>query len=78
MNIVRESRARSTGATVLLIDNRDESFEEMGELLHDGRWATVCETHGTYVLHSTRRLAESFMAAPEEFCETCQDEADTE
>jgi hypothetical protein len=25
-------------------------------------------------VHSTRRIAESFMAAPEEFCAECQEE----
>lgn len=74
MKIVREQKNRRTGTTVLLIDNRDESFEEMGELLADGRWATCCETHGNYVLHSTRKIAESFLAVPDEYCEQCADE----
>jgi hypothetical protein len=75
VNVIRESRARSTGATVLLIDNRDFSFEDDPSLGREAYWATVCDTHGNYVLHKTRRLAESFMSVPEEFCETCQDEA---
>lgn len=72
MNIVRSSTARSTGATVLLIDNRDGSFEADDELGHEASWVTLCEFHGNFVVHATRKLAESFMAAPEDFCEQCQ------
>lgn len=73
MNVVRSSKARSTGATVLLIDNRDASFEVDDALGNEASWATLCETHGNYVLHQTRKLAESFMSVPEEFCADCQE-----
>lgn len=87
MNVVAQRTARSTGSAVSLVDNRDQSFEEMGEgysdaetrqLARDGRWATVCETHHTYCLHATRAVATSFMAAPEEWCESCADEIEKE
>lgn len=79
MNVVSTSRARSCGTKVELIDNRDGSFEAFDEypvsyaIRNEMRWATLCE-HGNYVLHSTRALAQSFMAAPEEFCEECREE----
>lgn len=76
MNVVKESKSQRTGTTVLLIDNRDGSFEA-----HEGspepesmRWATLCDDHGNFVVHGTRKLAESFMPVPDQFCEVCQDE----
>jgi hypothetical protein len=82
VRIASETVSRRTGSTVLLVDNRDESFEAMGDdglgnsLLPCGRWATVCDTHGNYVLHSTRRIAESFVPVPDQFCEECRTEDD--
>lgn len=65
-NIVRSSRARSTGTLVELVDNRDGSFD-----LDDHGWITACVEHGNYCSHETRKLGESFMAAPEEWCDLC-------
>lgn len=65
--IVYASRARSSGTVVGLYDTtKTTQFDPDG-----GRWATVCEDHSTIVNHETRRLAESFMACPEEWCQDC-------
>ena len=71
MRVVRQSRSRRTGTLVLLIDNRDGSFED-GE--PDYRWATMCDDHGNYVLHATKEIATSFLPVPDEFCHDCADE----
>ncbi len=77
MIVVKTTRARSTGSVISVIDNRDGSFEAheglQGNDYSDMRWATVCETHRNYCLHSTRSLAITFASAPEEWCEKCQD-----
>jgi hypothetical protein len=65
--VVARARARSTGATVELIDNRDGAFEDGGLA-----WVTFCDTHGNYCEHETRQLADSFRAAPEQWCGSCQ------
>lgn len=65
--VVTSRRARSTGTTVELIDNREGYFEAGGL-----GWITVCVEHGNYCEHETRKLAESFLAAPEEWCEACK------
>lgn len=59
--VVRYSRARSTGTHVLLVDGRDR-----GE-----GWETICEEHGGVCSHETRKVAESFMPVPAEWCEDC-------
>lgn len=73
MKVVKESKSRRTGTVVSLIDNRDGSFEG-----HEGspepesmRWATLCDDHGNFVVHGSRRLAESFMPVPDQFCLEC-------
>lgn len=37
------------------------------------KWYTVCDTHGTCIGHTSRRLAESWASAPKEWCEFCAD-----
>ena len=63
MIIIQQRRARSTGATVTVIDNRDRSFMD-----DDQRWYTVCERHSTLVGHDTRALATSWASEPESWC----------
>jgi len=76
------ARNRQTGSIITLVDNRDGSFEDMGEdiggdpertkeLAKDGSWATVCDTHSTYVLHPTRAAAYSSFVTPWDWCEEC-------
>lgn len=61
--VVQRRTARSSGATVAVIDNRDQEFMD-----DDLPWCTVCETHGRLVGHDTRSLAISWASAPEEWC----------
>lgn len=71
--IVYETRARSTGTRVYVVDNRDGSFDSDDV---EGKWFDVCDDHGGVVSHATRALAESFASCPEEWCPVCQ-EADS-
>jgi hypothetical protein len=66
--IVQERRARSTGTVVQVIDNRDGSFDS-GD---DNGWFTVCTDHAGVCSHPTRRLAQDWAAAPEQWCPVCQ------
>lgn len=71
--IVIAHRARSTGTVVGLYDTTKTSqFDPDG-----GRWATLCEDHSSIVNHETRKTAERFMSAPEEWCEECSEIVDT-
>lgn len=63
--LVRQSVARSTGATIQLLDQRDRGDDP------ENPWETVCVEHGGVCSHTTRELARSFMAAPEEWCAEC-------
>ncbi len=38
-----------------------------------GRWASVCEAHGTLANHRTLALAQSHAEAPDGWCEACRD-----
>jgi hypothetical protein len=64
-HVVKTSTARSNGTKVDLVD--------LGPTRGEGepRWETICVEHGGVCSHDTRKLAESFMAAPEEWCEDC-------
>lgn len=66
---VWSSRARSTGTVVTVYRADEAGMEDDPET----PWATVCEDHGSIVCHKTRRLAESWLAAPEGFCDDCRD-----
>lgn len=55
-----ERRCRATGTLVVLAWNAsDETYE------------TICVDHGGVCSHETRKLAESFLSHPEEWCEDC-------
>lgn len=66
------------GTVIRIVDNRDESFESFEGMEDAGEasFATLCETHGNYVLHATRKLANDFRTVPEEWCEDCRRIAD--
>lgn len=66
--VVRSSRNRETGTTILLVDRGPEDEDVLAGY---DRWETICDLHGTVCSHGTKRLARSFMAAPTEWCEDC-------
>jgi hypothetical protein len=70
MSVVRKTKARSTGAIIEVVDNRERSYMD-----DDNRWYTVCIDHGSLVGHTTRALAVSWSAEPESWCEQCQERA---
>ncbi len=61
---VKRCRARVTGTIVSLID--------CGKEYPDGRWMTVCETHGGCINHDSRKLAMQWLSHPDEWCPVCQ------
>lgn len=68
---IKASRSQRTGTRVELWDASDlgiDGSEDAG-----GRWVTYCVAHDEFVQHLTRRLAESFMPVPDEFCYVCQE-----
>jgi len=65
MTVVKESRARTTGTLVQLVDRGPS--EEYG----DWRWETICVEHGGVCSHETRKLATEWMPHPDEWCEDC-------
>lgn len=65
---VIQRRARSTGTLVGLYNG-----EQAGMDTDDGAapWSIVCEVHGTILNHSSRKLAESHLSSPHDWCEDC-------
>lgn len=68
--VLEVKRSRATGAhiTVEYLPWADESQP----------WQTTCYTHGGVCSHQTRKVAESFARAPEEWCEDCQAQYSTD
>jgi hypothetical protein len=66
MAIVIERKTRS-GRRVYLDRGGVESDPETP-------WTTVCEDHGGCVSHRTRKLAESWLSHPEDWCPGCKGE----
>jgi hypothetical protein len=65
--VVKISEARSTGAHIALIDNRNGKWCDGG-----APWELQCLNHGGSLGSHSRAHALSWMAAPEEWCEACQ------
>jgi hypothetical protein len=65
-DVISRRRARSSGATIAVERTGDGSWIEQ-----EPGWMTVCETHSTCVLHSTRALALAHAASPEGWCADC-------
>ena len=59
---------RRTGTTVAIYDGLAAAMDTDA-----GRWQTVCEDHGAILSHETLALARYHAAAPDEWCEGCQD-----
>lgn len=62
--LVQLRRNRQSYTLVGVYNAVEAGMEEYG-------WATVCEEHGTLVVHDTRALATSWAAEPETWCEHC-------
>lgn len=74
MKVVYEvGKNREANAHIQVLDNRDGSFESH-EGDRDMNWATLCVTHGNYIMHRTRMLAEEFAHHPTQWCEVCERE----
>lgn len=66
------SRARSTGALVVLVDGWEQGLSSPGQGEHgEYRWFLICDEHDLLVSHETQVLARGWMSAPEVWCEGC-------
>ena len=61
--VVIERTARATKTKVQLVYSPSADPEQP--------WETVCVTHGGVCSHETRKVAESWMPLPNEWCEDC-------
>lgn len=61
--------AQDTGTLVGLYQAQDAGMEDDTEA---GAWMTVCEDHGSCVLHPTVALGKAHAAAPQGWCGTCR------
>ncbi len=61
--VLQDRRARSNGSRVIV--------EFLPSADDENPWQTTCYTHGGVCSHTTRALALSFAAAPEQWCEDC-------
>jgi hypothetical protein len=66
--IHHESRNRKTGTRIMIIDNRQGSFDVGGQ-----KWITFCDDHGNYCEHETLKLASRHYAHPEGWCGDCEE-----
>jgi hypothetical protein len=67
---VLRRKARSTGTQVALyLEGKDHL---------DGKWSTICETHGGVVHHETRDDALASLSHPELWCPFCSGEESVE
>lgn len=67
-------RVHSSGAWIEMWDAKapGNAFSiEKDEEGRDLRWITYCQDHEMLVQHRTRKAAESWIAAPESWCEEC-------
>jgi hypothetical protein len=60
-------KAQQTGTMVGLYDAADAGLDADA-----GRWATVCEEHGSICNHETLELARWHSADPAGWCEECR------
>lgn len=65
---VIQRKSRATGRLVGLYQSHQAGMESDPAL----PWATVCETHGVLVCHSTLILAGSHLSDPQGWCEQCR------
>lgn len=65
---VVQRKARSTGTLVGLYNGEQADLDTDGGT---APWSTVCEVHGTVISHSSRKLAESHLSSPQDWCEDC-------
>ena len=76
MKIVRQSKAQSTGTTILVVDNRDESFRKFTKVQKrfkiKKKWYTVCQDHNSEDWHYTKSDAVGWASCPESWCPICQ------
>jgi hypothetical protein len=61
--MILERRCRATGTLVQLCYSPTADAENP--------WETICCEHGGVCCHLTRKLAEAWLAHPDEWCEDC-------
>jgi hypothetical protein len=61
-------KARSTGTTVALVDNRAKQFDADDE----SAWFTLCIEHNAVAGHANARVASAWRSRPEGWCPKCK------
>lgn len=61
-----ERKNRETGTVVLLGLTEDFDLDPS-----QGKWSTICETHGEVLMYDTKAAAISYMSHPSEWCSEC-------
>lgn len=67
----RETRARSTGGVVQIVDREHDETESAPDQFDPNRWALVCE-HGYWITVGDLRSASQQASAPETWCDECE------
>lgn len=58
---------RATRTTVTLYNAEEANLDT-----EDGKWATVCEDHGSIASHRSFKTAVSWLPSPHDWCEECR------
>jgi hypothetical protein len=61
------SFAKSTDTLVVLVNSAEQGID------HELPWTLICEEHNAIMQFETRAQARSWMSAPEQWCEDCQE-----
>jgi hypothetical protein len=73
-DVVFEKKARSTGATIRVLDNRQQQWFEWDDAGgYAEKWWTECTTHGFTCSHERRSNAVSWASQPEMWCDECRE-----
>lgn len=68
---VLQKKARQTGTLVGVYNAEQAGIDSEPT----DPWASVCETHGTFVCHSSLQLAKAHSADPKGWCDHCRESA---
>mgnify|MGYP001307076480 CR=1 FL=1 len=66
--VIQTRRARETGATIRVLDNRGSDWT-----LDPENWYTECLTHGDMCGHDTRAQATGWAVQPAMWCDGCRE-----
>ena len=71
MPMVQQRKSRRTGATIQVLDNREQQHFTWDDDVPE-KWWTVCVDHGFTCSHQTRQLAVAWASEPQMWCDECR------